>query len=208
MPFAKTTARSRGDGGEAYELPPADKVAGVLVAIIDLGTQHMEYQGESTDAPQVFFVWELTGHPMTAIARNHLVGFRYRVSLHKKAGLRKLVEDLWSKDLEDSREYDMVKEIFRPMLGKSFLVDLEHKKSAAGNDYARIKGVGKLPSAMPKAAPAKQPLLLWEIGSKEGLPDWLPYCFGEPLVEVIRRSPECSGPVAVETEAPDEEAPF
>lgn len=58
MSWTKQQANSKTGGGN-YEKPPPGNHPAVCVAIIDMGTQKQEYQGNVTFAHRAYFVWEL-----------------------------------------------------------------------------------------------------------------------------------------------------
>lgn len=184
-----------GGGDNTYEVPPAGSHAGILVALVDLGTQEEDYQGQTKKTRKLFMAWELTGEQTTEGA-NFIVGRDYTNSLGEKANLRKIIESCRGKPFAEGEEFD-----FSKMLNKPYLLTLVHKTSQSGKKYAKIESVGPLPKGM-QAAPATKTPFMWEVGDSATLPEWLPYVYGEPAAEVIARSQEAKG--GITTAAPTE----
>ena len=57
--------RYASDTGEMFEQAPAGNHVARCIALIDLGTQHDEYQGRSRLRNQVLIRWELSNELMT-----------------------------------------------------------------------------------------------------------------------------------------------
>ncbi len=173
-----------GQGGFA-DTPPAGTHQAVLVAIIDLGTQMEDYQGEQKKARKVFLAWELVQERAAGMPHGHVIGKQYTLSYHQKAALRGLIKGWRGKDLADGEEFDLAK-----LKGKSCLVNVTHSTSGE-RTYANLGGVSPLPKGMPAVEPGVEPVL-WYIGSDEPFPDaaWLPWSYGERLEEILNRSDE------------------
>lgn len=189
MGIFKGKANSSGGGDSTYEIPPADNHPSVCVAIIDLGTQRVDgFQGApAKDTHQVYLVWELTEAKVTGTNNNHLIGNVYTLSYHEKAALRLMLEGWRGTKYQDGEEIDL-----GAVLGRACLLSVIHQTSkSSGKNYAKIKGVAKLPKGMTAPKPQKTPSA-WEMGSDDAgdLPTWLPYIYGEPVKEVVERAKE------------------
>jgi len=77
-------------GGDFEKTPPGTHI-GVCFRVIDLGTQHEEYQGEPRVANRVLVSWELPNELMQD-GRPFAVSRFYTNSLHEKSALRKDLE--------------------------------------------------------------------------------------------------------------------
>ena len=172
-------------GGDAqFEKSPPGNHPAVLVAIIDMGTQINEYQGTETCQRRAFFVWELVTKKMSGTkAVNHLIGIDLTVSLNEKAKLRKWVEARQGRHIPEGGEYDITKE-----LGQSCLLNIVEK-----NGYPKIDGVSAVPDGL-SVPTAQRELFLCSLdeftsGAKT-LPEWVPYLYGEPLADHIKRCEE------------------
>lgn len=181
------TASNSGGGND--ELPPAENNPAVLVGLIDLGTHDEEYQGKRYQARKALFCWELTadhksdGSPFI-VTRDYTISEK----LSKKSGLRQMLESWRSEPLNDQESVKLLN-----LLGKPCLVGIAHATSAKGNSYAKITGISKVPKGMTVPKPFTTPFE-WHIGSGDfQAPEWLPYLYGEPVEDVIRRSVEHGG---------------
>lgn len=186
-PFKKLKA-TKSSGGEGYEIPRADTHPARLVALIDLGTQYSEYNGEGSTARKVFFVWELTAEKKSGMKDvNHVIGDEYTLSLHETSNLRKMLEQWTGNKIKDDEGFP-----FEELLGKDCLVQVIHKEAKnSGNTYAKVIGVARAPSFVQVPAAQHKPFT-WFVGSADPYPayDWVPYRFGEPVERVISRCEE------------------
>jgi hypothetical protein len=179
------TAKKGGEG--AFEKAPPGNHPAVLVAIIDMGTQWQEgYQG----APgkwqrRAYFVWELVLEKRAEGGGNHVIALDLNVSLNDKAKLRKWIEARTGKAIPDGVEYDVSQE-----LGQPCLLGVVMK-----GDFPKVDSVSGVPKGMAVAEPGHKPVLIsldeFRAGAK--IPDWVPYLYGEPLADVIKRCKEIGG---------------
>lgn len=198
-------------GGDGNDKPPPGNHPAVLVAIVDLGTQKQEYQGKVSWQRRAMFVWELVMEKQAGFKdRNHLIGIDLTVSLNEKAKLRQWIEARVGRQIPEGGEYEIDKE-----LGKPCLLSVVEK-----NGYPKVDGMKAVPKGM-TVPPAQNAPFLWSLDDapEDGsitLPDWLPYLYGEPLADHIRRSKEFGGgndaPAGVGADAgsepPSGEIPF
>ena len=77
--------------GGSFEKAPAGTHLGICFRVIDLGTQHKEWQGEERVVSQVLVSWELPAETM-ADGRPFSVSRFYTNSLHEKSTMRKDLE--------------------------------------------------------------------------------------------------------------------
>lgn len=168
-----------------FEVPPAGTHPAVLVAIVDLGTQTTNFQGEERSARKVCLVWELVSEKK-ANGANHIIGRDYTLSFAKKASLRQLVEKWRGREFGEDEQFDLGK-----LAGRECLLSLVHKESASGNTFAKVEGVAQPPKNM-KIGKATNPTVMWELGSTDAFPDhdWLPYSYGKKLIDVVQQSKE------------------
>ncbi len=168
-----------GGGGDFEKCPPGNHPA-VLVALIDLGVQENEFNGEKKYQPRAYFCWELTGEKNSK-GFNHLIGIDLTVSMDAKAKLRGWVDAWRGRATTDGEEFDI-----STLVGKKCLLSVTEKKG-----YSNVSGVAAIPKGMTVAPPTKT-LTTFSIDDikPDGtftIPDWLPYLYGEPLTEVIKR---------------------
>src|SRR5579859_3411511 len=110
------------DAGGDFEIPPAGNHPAVLIAMIDLGTHTEDFQGKQTEAHKVFLVWELTEEKCAGYNRNHVIGRDYTLSLHEKAGLRKMLEGWRGRKYNTGEEINVSK-----VLGQPCFLNVSHK---------------------------------------------------------------------------------
>ena len=173
-------------GGGDYEKAPAGNHPAVLVAMIDMGTQENEFNGEVKEQHRVFWVWELVNEK-TKAGGNHLIGMDLTFSLNDKAKMRAFIEARIGRPIRDDEEYDIAGE-----LGQPCLLNVVEK-----NGYPKVAGVSAVPKGMTVASPA-HPLTSWHLDEFEktgtiSLPNWIPYLYGEPLPAHISRAGEMAG---------------
>ena len=175
--------------GEYHEQPPAGNHPAVLIGLIDLGTHEESFQGQKpTKKRKVMLVWELTTEKMSGMKdANHVIANRYTFSMHPKAGLRKVLESWRGKKYGDDEQVDV-----SAVLGKPCLLSVTH--STAGDRlYANVAGVQSVPKAMAVPAAQRTPVSWLVGGALSDLPDWLPYIYGEPVIDVVKRCRELNG---------------
>lgn len=185
-PF-KRPAQAANEGG-LFTPPPAGPHAGCLVAIVDLGTHTDVYKDEARTTRQVYLVWELVDQQREEDGKNHLIGARYTLSTHPKAGLRIMLEAWRGKGYAENEEVDIT-----ASLGKSCLVNVQHGQTGSGKAFAKIKSISALPKAMAASCPKPTyPLICWSFASDDLPPDvsHLPYIYGTPVKDKIEASEE------------------
>lgn len=194
MSVWKQKATSKGGDSEK---PPVGNHPAVLVAIIDMGCQEQEYQGNVTYPHRAYFVWELVAEKMSGTKdRNHLIAIDLTVSLNTKAKLRQWIEGRVGKQMPEDAEYDISKE-----LGQPCMLDVIANKKG----YPVVNGMKAVPKTMtvPPAKTTPVIITLDEFKANPAvIPEWIPYCYGEPLSEVIGRCRELTDPDSVATPAP------
>ncbi len=186
-----------GGGGDFEKAPPGNHPA-VLVALIDLGVQENEYNGEKTYQHRGFFCWELTGEKNSK-GFNHLIGIDLTMSMDAKSKLRGWVDAWRGRKTNDGEEFDI-----SSLLGKKCLLSVTEK-----NGYPKIAGVAAVPKGM-TVTEATHHLEIFSLDDikPDGsftIPDWLPYLYGEPLKTVIERRCEEDQVAEATTGAPTEQ---
>lgn len=189
-------------GGDFKQCPPGVHVAR-CIKIIDLGTQHGEYQSKPTIREQVIIQWEVPGETVDTDkgAAPMIVSKFYTNSLGEKANLRADLEMWRGKQFtpEELGGFDLER-----VLGVPALVNVIH--TDAGR--ARVKGVMSLPkgSACPPAhnEPTAFWLDPWDDNAFMALP--------EGFRKIIQQSDEframAGEPAKAATVATDDDIPF
>lgn len=172
--------------GEGVAKAPAGNHPAVLVAIVDMGTQKSDFQGQEKWQHRAFFVWELVNENVAGFKdKHHVIGIDLTLSLNEKAKLRKWIEARTGKPLPDGADFDAADE-----LGKPCLLNVIDK-----GGYPKIDAVTAFPKGFPEPKPQQQPFA-WSLenykanGGQINLPDWLPWFYGRPLAETIKECKE------------------
>lgn len=180
----KATASSGGGGN--FEACPAGNHPAVCIAIIDLGTQHENYQGAPKDSRKVFLCWEIPTEQKSD-GTNHIMGREYTYSFNEKAGLRKLVEAWRNKKFGEGEEFDLSK-----LLGAACMLNVMNDEKG-DKVYARIDGASALPKGMSKPVATIKPISFnLDDDDLSDFPDdaWLPWSYGRKLSTIVQLSPE------------------
>jgi hypothetical protein len=136
--------RYASDNGGNFTPAPAGTHRAVCVELIDLGTQHSEYNGKPNVRQQVIIRWELSDEMMDD-GKPYLVSEFYTNSLSEKSNLRPLLESWRGKEFtkEELAKFDL-----QNILGAPCLLSVIHK-----DGKARVSNASALPKTMerPKA---------------------------------------------------------
>lgn len=114
------------------------------IRLIDIGTQHGEYQGTETVRKQVIIAWELPSELITAgdfIGQPYTVSRFYTASLSKKAALRKDLESWRGRAFSED---ELSGFNLRNILDKCCLLSVIHNEQGR----AKVGGVMALPKGM------------------------------------------------------------
>ncbi|MCX5781146.1 MAG: hypothetical protein NT145_00340 [Elusimicrobia bacterium] len=130
------------ESGSNFKNVNPGSYTGRCIWVVDIGTQHSEFQGEKLAIRQVVISWEL---PTEKIFEGEYAGMPYMVSkfyrnsLHEKANLRKDLEAWRGKEFtaEELKGFDLTK-----VLGAPCMLSVIH------NDKGRTKINGVI--ALPK----------------------------------------------------------
>jgi hypothetical protein len=199
------TAKDKGGGD--YEPIPEDLHLAVCYGIWDLGTQYSEIWHQSSH--KVVIVWELPevrgdferNGKMVSLPR--AISKQYRLSLHKKAGLRKDLESWRGKKFTDeelSRGFDLKK-----LLGVPCQIQVLHNK-VEDKVYSNISAIIKAPPGT-KVTP-ENPITFFSfeenVDIPSNTPDW--------IAKLIKEAKEFGDNLPEEHELPDtsgmDEVPF
>ena len=138
---------------QKFELPPEGNHIGALIHIIDFGTQETTFKGEERAERKIEFGFELPSVLMQDkpnVGKPFVVSRRYKLSMHKKAGLRIMLES-WQRKFETDEEA----EAYLPNLPKLFLknglVLIQHH-----DGFANIGSITPLPAGMGKQKPVNK----------------------------------------------------
>lgn len=169
-------AKESGNGGN-YAPIEAGTYPARCCGVIDLGLQHVEFQGQKKDQEKVLIMFELPTERIEVDGEDkpRWMSARYTVSLHEKAGLRKTL-DAWRgvpMTAEELKGFDLSRLLKAPCM-----LTIVHKEGSNGNMYANISGVSKMMKGMSVAELESEPILFDMSASNaeliyEKLPEWI-----------------------------------
>ena len=168
-----------------FELTPAGTHVAVCYRVIDLGTQQIDFKGETKKQHKIMLSWELCDEFMTQ-GRNEGLPFsihkRYTLSSHEKSSLRKDLESWRGKPFTDD---DFGKFDIKVLLGIGCMIGVVHAESN-GKVYANISSIMKLPKGM-SAKPPVNPITYFSLDDYEQI---VYDTLSENLKSTISLSPE------------------
>lgn len=142
--------------GEVGEQAPEGSHPARCIAVVDLGTQTSEFNGEMRSRRALWIQWELPGEARTTGAfagEVFRVGSIYTRSLHPKSSLRADLESWRGKSFtaEELKQFDIARLLGTPCL-------LQVGRNEKGR--ARVNAVMSLPKGMTVPACVNDPVLL------------------------------------------------
>lgn len=171
----------------SFAPPPSGTHVAVCYRVIDLGTQVVDWQGQSKQQHKVMLSWELpdelmpdgekAGEPFT-------IHQRYTLSSSEKATLRKHLEAWRGKKFT---EEEIGKFKIESLIGVPCFLGIIHNEKD-GKTYANIASISKLPKGMTAPAPKNKKQYL-SLDPKE-FDATLFASLSEGLRKVISESPE------------------
>lgn len=180
---------SSGVGTGDYEIPKAGVHPARVVGLIDLGSHEERFGDEAKTSRKCLVVYELVSQKKSGSTERHTIGERYSLpnkgKFHEKSKLRQVLEAARGRRYNDDQDIDITK-----FLGQAVQVTISHGTSSNGREYASIAQVAGIMEGIQVAPPSYTPLL-WFIGGGP-VPEqhWIPFCYGEKIEEVIKRSKE------------------
>jgi hypothetical protein len=164
------------------ELPPAGSHIGVCYALVELGTQSVEFEGKRELKSQLRISFELPGERMSD-NRPFVIGRTFTYSSDPRSALRCEIESWLGRPLanEEFGRLDLAERV-----GCSAVVGIKHAAGKNG-DYAQLTGIMKVPQGVPERQAPINPVVVFSFAAFDPeiyrqLPNW--------LQEVIARSPE------------------
>ena len=131
------------------ENPPEGTQCARLIHIVDLGTQHTEFQGVQKDKRQVRLTWELVDSKMSD-DRPFVVGKTFNASLYKSS-LLTTIESMTGKgiEFEPDGSFNM-----KSLLDFPCMITIKHE-TKGDKTYANIVNVSPLPTIKGKKIEAE-----------------------------------------------------
>lgn len=186
------TAKDSG-GGDFKKVPPGVHVAR-CIRVIDLGTQDVEYQGDTKQQHKALITWEVLGEddagvPLTAEVNGQqmplTVSKRYTMSLSTKARLRADLAAWRGRDFtgEELKAFDVSK-----LLGAYCMLNVQLNEGQNGKVYTNVASITPLPREIAKHKPeGVHELQMFDLDSPDlGLFE----SFHDKLKETIQASAE------------------
>ncbi len=182
--MASFNLKANSGSGGGFVKPPAGNHPAVCVAVIDLGTHTREFNGQAKDQRQIYFCWELPTETVAGTTgTHHVIATRLTASLNEKAKLRQWIEGRRAAAIPDGQDYNVFDEV-----GKPCLLNVK-----ANGEYVNVEGMSALPKGF-TVPPTQNKGFYFSLNDYEGgpisLPAWLPYLFGQPVLDVIEASAE------------------
>ncbi|MCA0270262.1 MAG: hypothetical protein LCH53_13745 [Bacteroidetes bacterium] len=137
-------------GGGDFTPAPEGTYGAVCVDVVDLGMQTITGQYGTRTEHRVRIVWEIDEQKEDG--KRFIVSERYKLSLHEKAGLRKML-DTWrgqpftAQDLEEG--FDLER-----LLNAPAMVTVVHREGKEGQVYDNVRAVTRLPKGMAPLKPS------------------------------------------------------
>lgn len=164
-----------------FELTPAGTHVATCYRVVDLGTQLVDFKGETKKQHKIMISWELTDEKMQD-SRPFSTHKQYTLSSNEKASLRKDLQSWRGLPFSDE---DFGRFDIGVLIGKSCLVGIVHT-SQNGNTYANITSIMKLPKGT-MAPPLINPTVYFSLNDfKQEIYDNL----SENIKAKIAKSPE------------------
>lgn len=123
-----------------FEITPAGTHIATCYRVIDLGTQLIDFNGESKKQHKIMLSWELTDEKM-GDGRPFSIHKQYTLSSNEKASLRKDLQAWRGKSFTDD---DFGKFDIGVLIAKSCLIGVVHN-TKNGSTFANIASIMKLP---------------------------------------------------------------
>lgn len=163
--------------GSSYAPIEAGTYPARCCGIVDLGLQHIEWQGQTKDQDKVLLMFELPTERIEVDGEDkpRWLSVRYTMSLHEKAGLRKALDAWRGKPMtaEELKGFDLSR-----LLNAPCMLTVVNKEGSNGAMYANISGISKPMKGMSVAELESEPILFdMSAGNAEKvyekLPEWI-----------------------------------
>lgn len=132
--------------GVRKEIIPAGNYVARCYSMIHIGTVDEEYMGETKTMNKARITWELPTELRVFKEENGeqpmVISKEYTLSLHEKSNLRGDLESWRGKGFseDEAKRFDITK-----LIGVPCMINIIHKKSKSGNEYATISAISPMP---------------------------------------------------------------
>lgn len=163
--------------GGNFTLIPAGNHVARCYGMIDIGTvkeEHGIYAGKESHKVRISWETPLECHDFGKGLQPFAIHKEFTISMNEKATLRKFLQSWRGKEFseDEAKRFDITK-----LLGVSCMLNVIHKTSASGSQYADISSVGTLPKGFvcPDQVNPKSELTYdnWNQGLFDSLPDFV-----------------------------------
>ena len=168
-----------------FQITPAGTFMAVCYRVLDLGTQAVDYKGETKMQHKIMLSWELPDELMDD-GRPFTVSKRYTWSMHAKSTLRKHLEG-WRGAAFKETDFGEGGFNIKNVIGKGCLVTVTHTERE-GKTYANVDSVSKLMKGMSAPDLVNPQVYLWLDKSVWSADVF--HTLGKGLQEIILKSPE------------------
>ena len=172
------------ESSKTYAPAPAGSHIATCTAVIDLGTQKSDFNGEIKHQRKVMISFELNEEAgLRDDGKRFTISKRYTASLHEKSALRK---DLIAWRGRDFTAEELAGFELNNIAGKTCMVSVVHVERG-GNTYANIVSIMSAPKGVTN--PGASPAVTFSL--EPGEFDAMTFeSFGDKLRELIAASPE------------------
>lgn len=150
------------DSGVKFLPHPEGQFVARCVDTINLGERVEQFQNNPPRVVSKCALVFQTPERNPETGEQHIVHAEFTVSMNEKAGLRLLLEAWRGKTYTDEQAEAGVP--VHKLVGQAALISVEHKKSAGGRTYAKIKTISAVPKGL--EVPALEPYTRAEFWTK------------------------------------------
>lgn len=143
------------------EIIPAGNHVARLYRIMHIGTIPGEWEGQAKEIDTILLGFELPNETREFKEgdgqKPMVISQEYTLSMGKKSNLRKVVEGMIGASLSSGEAEDFDATV---LMGTPVMLNILHKTSAKGNEYAVVAGAAPMPKGIDAPAPVNEPFIL------------------------------------------------
>jgi hypothetical protein len=200
----KENMKIKETASKSYSPAPAGSHIATCTAVIDLGTQESNFNGEIKRQRKLMLTFELNEEAgLRDDGKRHAISKRYTASLHEKSSLRK---DLIAWRGRDFSPEELLGFEVNNVAGKTCMISVAHVEKGGGSTYANIVSIMGAPKGVTNPGASVAVTLSLEPSEFNALTF---ESLGERMREIIAQSPEYkalgkAAPAGVVAEANEE----
>jgi hypothetical protein len=202
--FKENTMKIKATESKTYSPAPAGSHIATCIAVIDMGTQQTDYNGEIKHQRKLMLTFELSEEAagLRDDGKRFTISKRYTASLHEKSSLRK---DLIAWRGRDFTPAELEGFEVNNVAGKTCMISVAHVENG-GSTYANIVSIMGAPKGVTNPGASVAVTLSLEPSEFNALGY---EALGDKLREIIAQSPEYkalgkAAPAGVVAEANEE----